>query len=84
MSITENSPRFSNVYWINDRCTGICSALQHDTIIEGGPADFAIVEKEAERIAQQAIEELKRNQETCFPAHTGIPNWTGKFGSKGK
>lgn len=63
---------------------GICSALQHDTIMEGGPPDFALVEREAERIAQHAINELKRNQEQCFPAHTGIPNWTGKHGIRPK
>ncbi len=64
-------------------CLGICSALQHDTIMEGGPADFAIVEKEAEKIAEEAINELKKSQESCFPAHTGIPNWTGKHGCRG-
>lgn len=48
--------------------------------MEGGPPDFALVEKEAEKIAQDAINELKRSQETCFSARTGIPNWTGKHG----
>lgn len=60
--------------------TGVCSALQHDTIMEGGPPDFALVEKEAEKVAQEAINELKRSQELCFSARTGIPNWTGKHG----
>lgn len=52
--------------------------------MEGGPADFALVEKEAEKIAQKAISELKRSQQQCFPAHTGIPNWTGKHGGRSK
>ena len=52
--------------------------------MNGGPADFAIVEQEASKIAEEAIKELKRSQEECFPAHTGIPNWTGKNGIRAK
>lgn len=64
--------------------SGICSALQHDTIMEGGPADFAIVEQEAQKIAEQAVDELKKSQKQCFPAQSGIPNWTGKYGGISK
>ena len=52
--------------------------------MEGGPADFAIVEREAQKIAEEAVSELKKSQQQCFPAQSGIPNWTGKHGGVSK
>lgn len=52
--------------------------------MEGGPADFAIIENEAKKIAEEALNELKRSQELCFSAHSGIPNWTGKHGYRSR
>lgn len=41
---------------------GIDTAMRHDVIMEGGPSDFAIVEAEAERVAQDAMKALKEAQ----------------------
>ena len=55
------------------------SALQHDRIIDAGNPDYALIEGEAERVAQQAIRELKSSRRReCWTA--ADPNWTGTSG----
>ena len=34
---------------------GVMSALRHDSIIDAGDPDYALVEGEAERVAKQAV-----------------------------
>lgn len=64
--------------------TAIHSAIQHDVIEAASNPDFALVEAEAEKVAEEAIEALKRSRTNCFPASSGIPNWTGASGSMRK
>ena len=56
------------------------TALKHDTIMEGGPADYALVEGEAEKIAKQAVEALKESRRQCWRPSSGIPTFTGQSG----
>jgi len=57
------------------------SALQHDRIIDAGNPDYALIEGEAERVAQQAIRELKSSRRReCYAAADGVPTWTGTSG----
>nr|XP_018903096.1 PREDICTED: DNA excision repair protein ERCC-6-like [Bemisia tabaci] len=60
--------------------TGLQTAMQHDTIMGGGPADYALVEGEAERVAKQAVEALQKSRSQCWGADSGVPTWTGQSG----
>ncbi|KAI1292136.1 DNA excision repair protein ERCC-6 [Halotydeus destructor] len=58
------------------------SALQHDVIEGAANPDYAIVEREAEKVALAAINALKKSKADCFRASSGIPSWTGLNGHK--
>lgn len=60
--------------------SGLQTALKHDAIMEGGPADYALVEGEAERVAKQAVEALKESRRQCWRPSAGIPTFTGQSG----
>lgn len=63
--------------------TGVHSALKHDVIMESSNPDMALVETEANRVAQSAVKALKRSRQRCLGASSGIPTWTGVSGSSG-
>ena len=52
--------------------SGVHSAVRHDVVVEGGGADFALVEGEAERIAKDAVEKLRESRRQCFRAESGM------------
>lgn len=56
--------------------------MKHDTIMEPGRPDFVIVEAEAEKVAKEASNALKRSRTQCLPATSGVPTWTGQHGGK--
>lgn len=56
--------------------------MKHDTIMEGGPADYALVEGEAERVAKQAVEKLKESRQECWRPTSGVPSFTGINGAR--
>lgn len=60
--------------------SNVCSALKHDKIESDSGADFKIVEKEAEKVARDAIRALKESRRMCLDSRSGIPNWTGSNG----
>lgn len=61
----------------------IHTVLRHDKIVDNHDPDFALVEIEAQKIAEEAIRALKESRKYCKPAESGIPNLTGvKFGGK--
>ena len=72
--------------------SGVHSALQHDTIVDGDQADYAIVESEANEVARRAVLAMRSSRRDCLTAESGTPNWTGsnggikrnKFGPKKK
>lgn len=64
------------------KCTGLQTAMKHDTIMEGGPADYALVEGEAERVAKQAVEKLKESRQECWRPTSGVPSFTGINGAR--
>ena len=59
------------------------SALKHDVIMESSNPDLALVEGEANRVAQSAVEALKRSRQRCLGAASGVLTWTGLSGSSG-
>ncbi|KAJ7362006.1 DNA excision repair protein ERCC-6 [Desmophyllum pertusum] len=63
--------------------TGVHSALKHDVIMESSNPDVALVENEANRVAQSAVKALKRSRQRCLRAVSGVPTWTGVSGSSG-
>lgn len=64
--------------------TGVHSALQHDAIVNSGNSDHILVENEAQRVATQAAEALKRSRERCMlDRGSGLPTWTGQSGVVG-
>ncbi len=72
--------------------SGVHSAVQHDVIVEGEGDDYVLIEGEAERVAKEAVDELRRSRRECFRAEAGVPTWTGasgamarpRFGAKAK
>ena len=60
--------------------SGVHSAVKHDMIVEGGGADFALIEGEAERVAKDAVHKLRESRRLCFRAESGLPTWTGNNG----
>lgn len=63
--------------------SGVHSAMQHDSIVDSAAPDYALVEGEAERVAQQAIRRLRESRRRCLSAVSGVPTWTGLHGSSG-
>lgn len=55
--------------------------MRHDSIMEGGHADYALVEGEACRVAKEAVQALKMSRRQCWQADTGVPSWTGQSGA---
>ncbi|XP_065352951.1 DNA excision repair protein ERCC-6-like [Cloeon dipterum] len=60
--------------------SGLQTALKHDQIMDGGGSDYALVEREARHVAEEAIARLKESQQRCFSASAGVPTWTGSHG----
>lgn len=44
--------------------------MQHDRIMEEGPADYALVEGEAEKVAKAAVRALKESRKEYFQSVT--------------
>ncbi|KAK4022360.1 hypothetical protein OUZ56_007831 [Daphnia magna] len=61
--------------------TGVMSALRHDSIIDAGNPDYALIEGEAERVAKEAVQVLKSSRRNCWTAEAGVPTWTGTSGA---
>ena len=60
------------------RSSGIHSALRHDKIEQSGNPDYVLVEKEAERVAKQAITALRQSRVQCRANGYSVPTWTGR------
>ena len=67
----------------NNNFIGVHSALKHDVIMESSNPDLALVESEANRVAENAVKALKRSRRQCLGAASGVPTWTGSSGSSG-
>ncbi len=61
--------------------TGVHSAIRHDAIVDGDNEDYVLIEGEAERVAKEAVESLRRSRRQCHRAEAGVPSWTGNNGS---
>ena len=64
--------------------SGVHSALQHDAIVDGDQADYAIVESEANEVARRAVRAMKSSRRECLTAESGTPNWTGSNGGSSR
>ena len=51
--------------------------------MEASNPDFALIETEASRVAENAVKALKRSRQLCVHANRGVPTWTGVSGSSG-
>ena len=60
---------------------GIKTAMQHDKVMESGHADYALVEGEAKRVAQEAVKAMKASRQHCWTPMSGQPTWTGASGT---
>ena len=58
--------------------------MKHDKIMESARPDYAIVEAEAEKVAQEAVAALRRSRHSCSSALSGQPTWTGQHGAVAK
>lgn len=64
--------------------SGVHSALKHDDIMDSSKQEVSIIEREANRVAAEASEALKRSRKLTRKNTIGTPTWTGKFGLAGK
>lgn len=55
--------------------------MQHDKVMESGDADYALVEGEARRVAQDAVKAMKASRQQCWNAMSGQATWTGASGT---
>lgn len=64
---------------------GVDSVVKHDTLINGGDPDSAIVESEANKIAQSAARAMRDSYRHCnqMSPQWGQPTWTGLHGTAG-
>lgn len=60
------------------------STLQHDKIVNSSHHELSIVEREANLVAKEAAEALKKSRMIARKTAVGTPTWTGKFGSAGR
>lgn len=59
------------------RSSGLHSALKHDRIEQAGNPDYVLVEKEAEKVAKQAVNALRQSRAECRNNGFSVPTWTG-------
>lgn len=63
---------------------GVEAALEHDAVMDAKRPDVVLMEREASRVANQAVEALKASRMATRRKNIGTPTWTGKFGNAGK
>lgn len=60
-------------------------AIKHDQIVDShSKPSQDMIDKEAQRVANKALEVLKTSRKQVKKAALGVPTFTGKFGSAGK
>ncbi|XP_065178791.1 DNA excision repair protein ERCC-6-like isoform X2 [Sycon ciliatum] len=59
--------------------SGILGALQHDSIMDSGDADYALIQAEADRVAKQAASELAKSREQYRTAAAQFSSQPGVF-----
>lgn len=63
--------------------TGVHSAIQHDDIMSASRPETLLVDKEASRVANDAVMALKKSRQRIRAHGIGQPTWTGKSGTVG-
>lgn len=58
--------------------------LEHDAVVELGPQEMSLEEREAAKIARDAAAALKESRKLARRTKVGTPTWTGKFGAAGR
>ncbi|KAI5962679.1 rhp26 [Candida pseudojiufengensis] len=65
--------------------SGVHSSLKHDEVINSKDnQEISLLEREANKYANEAIEALKQSRLQTKKNKIGTPTWTGRFGSAGK
>ena len=63
---------------------GITSAMSHDSIMEGSSrAEKSIAETVAKKVAERAVEALRKSREEMRGQPLSVPTWTGRNGYQG-
>lgn len=65
-------------------CGMVQRTLAHDDIADSSRHDMSLVEREANQVAKDAAEVLRRSRLLARRTAVGTPTWTGKFGSAGR
>ncbi|KAG5519190.1 hypothetical protein PMAC_002278 [Pneumocystis sp. 'macacae'] len=58
--------------------SGVCSALQHDAIMNSNYQEVTLIEKEATKISENALKILKASKKEIRKSEIGTLTWTGK------
>ncbi|ORZ39557.1 SNF2 family N-terminal domain-domain-containing protein [Catenaria anguillulae PL171] len=56
------------------------TAIQHDAVMETARPELIIVQREAQRIAEEAIAKLRASQQARQNLPVSVPTWTGRSG----
>ncbi|CAN8076227.1 unnamed protein product [Agarophyton chilense] len=85
-----NAPEDGNAKLLNSLLENLAdgqlsSTMNHDAILNAGNEgkDVSVIEYEANKIAREAMEELKRSARRRRRTGIGVPTWTGKSGLAG-
>ena len=62
---------------------GLHSTLQHEAIMNASLPEYSILERDASRIAQHAIQTLRLSTARRLKEAIDVPTWTGKSGTAG-
>lgn len=76
-----NEKRFLKALFSNSQLE---STFSHDKILNFESKDRVLVEHQASKVAERALEALKRSRKSMESLNVGIPTWTGKTGHAGR
>ncbi len=69
------------------KVSGVHSALQHDSVLNSGSGRSVArntIEREADRIAKDAVNALRESRKAARKSGVAVPTWTGRHGAAGK
>ncbi len=69
------------------KASGVHSAIQHDAVLNsGGEGSNTVntIEREAERIAKDAVNALRESRKAARKSGVAVPTWTGRHGAAGR
>lgn len=64
--------------------SGVHSTLKHDEVMDSSRQELSLIEREADKVANEAAKRLKESTKLTRKGKVGVPTWTGRFGAAGR